>query len=367
MRLLSKIVLMSALAAGLVSIDSFDTRPAFADATVPTKDIPGAKDNPVLKRYDGSFIVSYQRSAFNDFKVPLSKLELVPGKRDVMNNRLFAPKEQKELEGPLTRLTYVMPADRSPLEVLRNYQDEIAAAGGSVLYSCKTEECGGDAKRSSYGGGSDSSLMMYFFHDSELKDPSFSNGSCALTSSITDQRFFTGKMPGPDGEIYVTVHAYQINNDMYCKAISGRTVALVHILEPKAREKKMTTVSAAEMAKSIGTTGRVALYDIFFDTAKADLKPTSDPSLKEIAALLQGDPKLAVLIVGHTDNQGGFDYNVDLSRKRADAVVKALSASYKIDAKRLRAAGAGMIAPSASNDDETGRAKNRRVEIVKLN
>jgi OOP family OmpA-OmpF porin len=71
--------------------------------------------------------------------------------------------------------------------------------------------------------------------------------------------------------------------------------------------------------------------------------------------------------VGHTDNQGGFDYNVDLSRKRADAVVKALVTTQKIDAKRLRAAGAGMIAPAAANDAEDGRAKNRRVEVVRLN
>ncbi|HZX83541.1 MAG TPA: OmpA family protein, partial [Reyranella sp.] len=87
----------------------------------------------------------------------------------------------------------------------------------------------------------------------------------------------------------------------------------------------------------------------------------------EIAALLKSDPRLAVLIVGHTDNQGGFDYNIELSRRRADAVVKALAVTYKIDPKRLRAAGAGMIAPTAANDAEDGRAKNRRVEVVKLN
>ena len=340
---------------------------ALADATVPTKDIANAKDNPLLKRYDGSFIVSYERLGFTDFKVPLAKLEVVPDKRDVMNNRFYAPKEEKELEGPRTRLVYVMPADRSPLEVLRNYQDEVEAAGGSVLYACKTEGCGGDSRRSSDGGGSDMSLMMYFFHARELKDPPFTNGSCALTSNIADQRYFTAKIPGGSGDTYVTVQTYQINEDLYCKAISGRTAAVVHILEPRAREKKMTTVSADEMAKSIGTTGKVALYDIFFDTAKADLKPESEPAIKEIAGLLTKDAKLAALIVGHTDNQGGFDYNVDLSRKRADAVVKALSTVYKIDAKRLRAAGAGMIAPAASNDDDAGRSKNRRVEVVKLN
>ena len=83
--------------------------------------------------------------------------------------------------------------------------------------------------------------------------------------------------------------------------------------------------------------------------------------------LLSSDPKLAVLIVGHTDNQGAYDYNLDLSRRRAESVVAALAASYRADPKRLRAAGVGMLAPAASNDADDGRAKNRRVEVVKLN
>jgi outer membrane protein OmpA-like peptidoglycan-associated protein len=129
----------------------------------------------------------------------------------------------------------------------------------------------------------------------------------------------------------------------------------------------MVVVKADEMARNIATTGRVALYGIFFDTNKADLKPESNPTLMEIAGLLKVDSKLAVLIVGHTDNQGAYDYNVDLSRRRAEAVVKALTTSFQADPKRLRAAGVGMLAPAASNDAEDGRAKNRRVEVVKLN
>jgi outer membrane protein OmpA-like peptidoglycan-associated protein len=121
------------------------------------------------------------------------------------------------------------------------------------------------------------------------------------------------------------------------------------------------------MARSIGTTGRVALYGIFFDTDRADLKSESGPTLAEIAGLLEADPRLAVLIVGHTDNQGAFDHNLDLSRRRAEAVVKALAANYRIDPRRLRAAGVGMMAPAASNDADDGRARNRRVEVVKLN
>ena len=339
---------------------------AVADATIPVRDIPGVKDSPLLKRYDGSFIVSYERIAFTDFRLPLSKLERVEGK-DASNNNKYEPRQQKELEGPRTRLVYLLPAERSPLEVLRNYQDVVESAGGAVLFSCKTEACGGDPTKSSSGGGGDASLLMYFVTESELKDANFSNGSCALTSEITDQRFFAATMPHPDGEAHVTVQTYQVKNDLYCKAFNGRTVAVVHLLEPRSRDKKMVTVKADEMARSINTTGKVVLYGIFFDTAKADLTPASDPALAEIAALLKADPKLAVLIVGHTDNQGGFDYNVDLSRRRADSVVKALATTLKVDAKRLRAAGAGMIAPAAPNETEEGRSRNRRVEVVKLN
>lgn len=342
---------------------------AAADATVPNRDIAGAKDSPLLKRYAGSFIVSYERVAFTDFKVPLSRLEPVDSdkRRDASNNVVHLPKQEKDIEGGVTRLVYILPAERSPLEVLRNYQDEVEAAGGSVLFACKAEGCGGDPERSSSGGGGDSSLLMYFVQESRLNDAAFSNGACALTRAITDQRFLSAKLPHPDGEVFLTIHTYQLRDELYCKAFNGRTVAVVHIVEPRPRERKMTTVKAEEMARSIGATGRIALYGILFDIAKADLRPESEPALAEIAALLKGDPKLAVLIVGHTDNQGGFDYNIDLSRRRADAVIKALSATYKVDPKRLRAAGAGMIAPTAANDAEDGRAKNRRVEVVKLN
>lgn len=130
-------------------------------------------------------------------------------------------------------------------------------------------------------------------------------------------------------------------------------------------ESKMVTVDAAKMAKDIAATGRVALYGLYFDTDKADLKPESAPSLAEIGKLLKAEPNLKVYIVGHTDNVGVFDYNMSLSQRRAKSVVEQLVQSYGISLDRLRAAGAGMIAPVASNDDEAGRAKNRRVEIVK--
>jgi outer membrane protein OmpA-like peptidoglycan-associated protein len=87
--------------------------------------------------------------------------------------------------------------------------------------------------------------------------------------------------------------------------------------------------------------------------------------LTEIAKLLEQDPKLKLYVVGHTDNQGTLDMNMDLSRQRADAVVKVLTTKYSVAAARLHTLGDGPSAPVASNDTEEGRAKNRRVELVK--
>ena len=127
----------------------------------------------------------------------------------------------------------------------------------------------------------------------------------------------------------------------------------------------MVTVDANAMAKEIAATGHVAVYGIHFDTNRADLKPESDAALEEIAKLLKLDPNLKLLVVGHTDNVGGYDANMTLSDRRAAAVFQALTSKHGIPAVRLRAVGVGMAAPVAPNETEEGRAKNRRVELVR--
>lgn len=343
---------------------------AFADATIPTADIDGAADSPLLKRYEGSFIVSYEKFAYTDFVVPLSPLKpsADEDERDEMNNRVFRPEKQAELEGTLTRIAYVLPEQRSPLEVLRNYQDVVEQAGGEVVFECKREECGGDPQKSSSGGGGEMSLMNFFVYESQLKDKYNSNGYCALTNDIDDQRYFSARIPqAAGGDAYVTVQTFSLIDDLYCKALNGRTIALVHVFEPEAREKKMVMVDAAKMAQSLTAQGSVSLYGILFDFDKADIKPESRPALDEIAKLLNADPQLGIIVVGHTDNKGTFDYNIDLSSRRAMSVKNELVSAYGISADRLTSAGAGMMAPVASNDSDEGRAKNRRVELVKRN
>ena len=138
----------------------------------------------------------------------------------------------------------------------------------------------------------------------------------------------------------------------------------LQVIESKPMETGNVTVNADAIAKGLAAEGKMAFYGLYFDTAKADIKPASEPQLKEMAKLLSAQKALKVYIVGHTDSQGSLDANMQLSQKRAEAVVTALVKDYKIDAKRLSARGAASLAPLSSNSSEAGRARNRRVELV---
>ncbi len=123
--------------------------------------------------------------------------------------------------------------------------------------------------------------------------------------------------------------------------------------------------NAEAFANDINATGHAAVYGIYFDSGKSLIKPESAQAIAEIAKLLKSQPALKVFVVGHTDNQGGVDSNITLSQARAEAVLKALVNEQGVAAARLRFYGCGQFSPVASNDSEEGRAKNRRVELVK--
>jgi len=95
------------------------------------------------------------------------------------------------------------------------------------------------------------------------------------------------------------------------------------------------------------------------------VKPESKAALDEVAKLLKADPALKLWVVGHTDWVGKVDDNMRLAQARAEAVASELAGAYGINAARLKGYGVGPLAPVAGNDDEAGRAKNRRVDLVK--
>jgi OOP family OmpA-OmpF porin len=176
-----------------------------------------------------------------------------------------------------------------------------------------------------------------------------------------------GTVVWDNGKTQATMKQTYQGNELWFQVIApigGIQSYTLHIVERQAM-KQDVTANADAWISDISSAGHATVYGINLDTDKAEIKPESEPALGEIAKLLTSNPTLSVYIVGHTDNAGAYEHNMKLSQERAAAVVAALVGRHGIGASRLMAVGVGPVAPVASNDTDEGRAKNRRVELVK--
>ncbi len=130
------------------------------------------------------------------------------------------------------------------------------------------------------------------------------------------------------------------------------------------RQAMTQSITAQAIFDEISQKGFMVI-DVHFDTAKAAIKPESEPLIAQVADMLKKNPGLKVSVEGHTDNVGNAKANLELSQARATAVVTALAAKG-IEGSRLQAKGWGDQKPVADNNTEQGRAKNRRVELRKI-
>jgi OmpA-OmpF porin, OOP family len=221
-------------------------------------------------------------------------------------NFIVGQGKTEHVEGHLTQISYYPQATAkskpSELQILRNFENAVKRLGGTLVYSERSKE----------------TLRL----NRDGKD---------IWVEITAE--FTGKYG-------------------------------VKIVEKQAMAQDIVA-NAEVFANDIKSTGHVAIYGIYFDTGKSEIKPESANAIAEIAKLLNNDVNLKVFVVGHTDNVGSVESNLKLSLDRADAVMKSLVINHRIPGTRLKAFGNGSFAPVASNDTEEGRAKNRRVELVK--
>ena len=211
--------------------------------------------------------------------------------------------EGQRVEGHWTRYMYSFDgsgAPASPVQIFRNYQNAAAKLGGKVLYD---------------------------------------NGE---VSTIVVSRNGV--------EAWVSIESY------------GSTYTLT-IVEKQAMQQDIVA-DASALKGGLAQEGHVVVPGIFFDFGKSDIKPESEPALKEIAKMLQANPAMKIWVVGHTDYVGSAETNVTLSNARAASVIRALTTQMGIDPKRLAPHGSGPYAPVASNKTDEGRARNRRVELV---
>jgi OOP family OmpA-OmpF porin len=289
-------------------------------------DVDGSKDHPLLSRYEGSQITHYKFDEFNEYDLVTKK---IPGGGGLAAN----PTSATSLEGALTKIMYVSPTGRSTLEVFRNYENALSDAGFETLFTCKNNDCGG----------------LYFMQ--EVGEDSWMDAG--------DQRYLAAKLARDAGDIFVALYVSSSR-----LRPTGGVFEQLHVIEIEAMQEGMVSVDADAMSEGIGQDGRIALYGILFDSGKAEIKVGSTSTLAQISKMLIANSEMNIVIVGHTDNVGELDYNMDLSTRRAKAVESALTVDYGIEGDRLDAWGVGYLSPVATNRNEMGREKNRRVELI---
>ena len=310
-----------------------------------SKDVPGATDLPGVPRFAGSVLIGYGTSE--------QEQTIIPKGPWVKSAKGGSWKETIEVEGRRTRLLYLAPRGASALDIARGYQKLLYGEGYKRLFECSgTEACGAGIERFYVDEAHGKKLG-----DGHLLKNVYSEGSVQEPQLLSVQR------TTPEGERSLFIFA--AFQDNYADSAAGDRVA-VFVEEVLTRPKPApgALLKALEMAQGMAQSGRVALYGIRFDAEQASLRAESQPQLEELARMLSEQPGIEVYVVGHTDNAGTLDANLELSRRRAEAVTEALIQSYGIIGARLTPRGVASLAPLASNATEEGRAKNRRIELV---
>jgi outer membrane protein OmpA-like peptidoglycan-associated protein len=228
--------------------------------------------------------------------------------------------------------------------------DRKGGYGDLDLYSFELPEAA-RATPVSYVSGrvSDKSTGKSVEADVELYDLATGKLATAAYSDPKSGEFLVCLPVGHDYALNASAEGYLFFSENYSLAKST-------VEKPFSLDVQLSPLSAGSV---------IALRNIFFNTASADLLPESNLELDKLLRLMKANPTLRIEVGGHTDNVGADAENQKLSDQRANAVMKYLT-SYGIDATRVTAAGFGETKPMASNDTEEGRAQNRRTEITVL-
>ncbi|MFA5479329.1 MAG: OmpA family protein [Candidatus Muiribacteriota bacterium] len=247
----------------------------------------------------------------------------------------------KEIEGSIVRTIYTVD-NQSAFGIYQTFLNHLEKSEFEFLWKMEREE-----------GGSNFKKLIYSLNPVD-QDRNYSRSIPFGSGSDTNQYYIAAKKTGSEKNIYVTIninHGY--HNTAYYR---------IDIIETDGKLPEVIT--ADEIAQSITEKGRVEIYGILFDTASANLRDESKKAIEIIANYILSNSQKEYFIVGHTDSAGSFDMNLNLSRERALSVLNYLKENYSVNDIKLTAYGAGPLYPVLSNETESGRMYNRRVELV---
>lgn len=299
----------------------------------PQGDVTGGRDHRLVGRFEGSVMRLYRARDFDEMRLvdrPVTGRQAGPRTHDGSSIAVA---------GRAVRLRYETPDALSALEVMRNHVERLEA---TVSKSCSP------AKVSAFGQPQELGRAVSEGVTGVPGGPS---------AGWPSQVYTLARLSGPEGDVHMALLAI---------TTGSRAQVLIDVVESRPMQGgRIAFLDASAMQRAVEQTGRVALYGIQFGFDSADILPASRATLEEIGRFLRANPGLAVVVAGHTDGQGAFDYNVQLPGRRPQAVVAALTRDFALLAARMTSFGMGMAAPMASNENETGRTQNRRVEMVK--
>lgn len=274
-----------------------------------------------VKPFPGAKVIEHSARNFEEYWMPLGRLV---GEAQA--------EKVESLGGRWTHSTYTSPAGRSVAEVFRHYELEVAKAGFEVVYACKGLECGEGGRKT--------------------------NGDWWPLSD--HRRFIAARQRRAEGDLWVSVH-------VHARAATGpiqQELDVVEVKPPAIPPPARSEADVATLAKELKADGRIVLHSLRFVDGKPTVLPESEKVVQAIAELLTRDPGLKLHVVVHSDNAMPGPASLDLTRKRAAAVVQTLTRKHRIVSARVQPAGLGPLAPIASNRTDEGRAMNRRVELV---
>ena len=323
--------------------------------TIPTgaEEFEDPGDHPFIPRISGSEMITYQTSELVQITLPLGAHSRSDGWEDSV-----------DLEGRHSAYTYILrDPEATTLMVKRAYRQALENNGFEILWS---------------GSGRDE--LGRAFRTQEIFNRPRADGDTRRANRAADRELRYLAVKHEDEGVHASLLMYQ-NRDL-------KPIVVLDVVEDHEAELEVELVPAnpeaaheadlrrlAENPDRLSTTdmearlmrdGRVAVRDILFEFDSDDIVPASADALSTIGALMEESPGLKLLVVGHTDAVGDFQYNLELSMARALSVTNWLQEEHEIPSSRLQAAGAGMMAPAATNRTDEGRAQNRRVELVEI-
>lgn len=285
----------------------------------------------------GATETSLQRSPLDSYDLPVGGFD-----QGVIPTRV--------IEGAVTRRTWqIADTDQTTLQILDPLRAELLAAGYEAVFDCDAATCGGFDFR--FGTDVAPPPAMHV----DIRDYRFlaaMRGGAAVSLLVSKSRtaaYVQMIAVAPDGAQPVTT------NGVAAAPSQAETV------EPGPRPQ-----AAADMIARLRRDGHVILTDLVFGSGSGQLGQGPYQSLDRLSRFLQDNPEFVVVLVGHTDSVGSLRANIQLSKRRAEAVRSRLINAHKAPAARVRAEGNGYLSPIASNLTPAGREANRRVEAILL-